>query len=221
MTILYSNGCSFTANMPLERDLRYPVLIGQHFGWQVLDRALAGNCNSKIIRCTMRDCVRLLDRNEDIVALIQLTHIERWEYPGDPHGPNKWQYGWCEDLFETIKPCDENNWPQEIKNFAKQMFLSQRYNALYSQLFGNLLGLIGFFRYNKIKYKIFAGPADFNNDCDSFSNDVFYKYLSQDTNILDLTKFNMLALTGLQMHPDKEGMQKIADYFISLLGAPE
>jgi hypothetical protein len=220
MTILYSNGCSFTANTKLEREYRYPLLVGEHFGWEVHDRAIAGNCNSKIIRCTMRDCLRLLGRKEDIVALVQLTFKERWEYAGNPIGPNQWQYGWCEDLFEVIKPSDENNWPPEIKNYAKQIFLSQKPNALYSQLFSNLLGLVSFFKHNKINYKIFAGSWVINDDFKSFEDDAFYKYLSQDTNIIDLSEFNMLGLTGQQTHPYRDGMAKIADYFINLLGAP-
>lgn len=221
MTILYSNGCSFTANMKLDREHRYPWLVGNHFGWKVHDKAVAGNCNSKIIRCTMRDCVRLLERKEKIQALVQLTFKERWEYAGNPDGLKKWQYSFCEDLFEVIKPGDEANWPLEIKNYAKQVFLSQKPNALYSQLFSNLLGLVSFFKHNRIHYKIFAGPRAINDDHAHFTKDLFYKYLSQDSNILDLTTFNMLDLTGRQDHPDTDGMTKIANYFINQLDEQE
>jgi hypothetical protein len=221
MTILYSNGCSFTAQMNLPREDRYPLLIGKHCGWTVYDKASPGSCNTKIIRRAMRDCSKLLQQQEKIIALIQLTYKERWEYAGDPEGSNSWQYGWCEDLFETIKPNDEKNWPLELQTIGRQIFLLQKENALYSQLFSNLLGLVSFFKVNKIDYKIFAGPQGINDDHATMTQDAFYQYLSQDKNILDLTNFNILSLTGSQIHPDSAGMQKIADYFINLFDAQE
>jgi hypothetical protein len=165
MPILYSNGCSFTANFVVDRELRYPTLVGKHFGWEVVDHALPGSCNSKIIRCTIRDCLQMLDRNEKITALVQLTFPERFEYAGDPNGANRWQYsiGTIRDEFEVIKPNDDNNWPKEIRDYANSIFMHQRDNALWAQLFSNLVGLISFFKTNDIEYRIFLGPDLINN----------------------------------------------------------
>ena len=221
MTILYSNGCSFTGNNWVEREKRYPILIAEHYGWTIHDRSMPGACNTKIIRCTMRDCLQLVNNNKKIIAMIQLTFKERWEYAGDPNGPNKWQYEYNHDEFETIKPSDDNNWPSEIKNYVKQIFVSQRSTALYSQLFSNLIGLICFFKIHNIDYKIFAGPKTPDADEQIMNQLAFYQYLKIDPDVLDLVSFNMLDLTGTQGHPDQEGMRKIADYFINLFGAQE
>ena len=238
MAILYSNGCSFTANFDVDRSMRYPTLIGKHFVWEVIDHALPQSCNSKIIRCTIRDCLQLLDQNEKITALIQLTFLERFEYAGDPNGANQWQYsnGTIRDEFEVIKSNDDANWPKEIRKYANSIFMHQRYNALCAQLFSNLVGLISFFKANNIKYRIFSGPSLVNGvnhnvpinpvnsraiECkDTILQDAFYQHcISKDTNVLSLIDFNMLSVADANVpaHPTPEGMQKIADYFINLL----
>ena len=227
MAILYSNGCSFTANFDVDRELRYPTLVGKHFGWEVIDHALPQSCNSKIIRCTIRDCLQMLDRNEKITALVQLTYTHRFEYAGDPDGANKWQYsfGTTRDEFEVIKLNDDNNWPKEIKDYANSIFMHQRDNALWAQLFSNLVGLISFFKTNDIEYRIFLGPDLINNPGESSTEykdiilqDVFYQLcISKDTSVLSLIDFNMLRVANTTMHPDANGMQLIADYFINLL----
>ena len=71
MTILYSNGCSYTANFDLNRDDRYPIIIAKKLGWQCYDRAEPGSCNSRIIRTTINDCLKLKNQSEEIVALIE------------------------------------------------------------------------------------------------------------------------------------------------------
>jgi len=156
MTILYSNGCSYTANFGLERDNRYPVLIANYFGWTVEDRAIPGSCNSKIIRSSMRDCINLLERKEPIVALIQLTHRERFEYAGTPTKENHWKYGGLShdnleidpkihDEYESVSPLDEKNWPSEIVSYAKQSIALQKITALNSDLLCSVVGLSSFF----------------------------------------------------------------------------
>ena len=230
--LLYSNGCSFTANFEVDRSMRYPALIGKHFDWEVIDHALPQSCNSKIIRCTMRDCLQLLERNEKITALVQLTFLERFEYAGDPEGANKWQYsfGMSKDEFEVIKLNDDNNWPKEIKDYANSIFMHQRDNALCAQLFSNLVGLTSFFKTNDIEYRIFLGPDLINDPLinnpggsstgykDIILQDGFYqRCISKDTSVLSLIDFNMLHVANTTMHPDANGMQLIADHFINLL----
>jgi hypothetical protein len=227
MTILYSNGCSFTANHAVLRRQRYPSLVGKHFGWQVIDRAIPGSCNSKIIRCAMRDCIGLLAHGEPIVALIQLTFKERFEYSGTCTADNSWKYGEintginfvaASDQFESLKPADPDNWPNEATQYAKIYTALQKPDAVVADLFSRLVGLVSFFQSNNIRYVIYAGPEDFKIDLNS--NDPFYQYLTTDKNVLDFMQFNMLALTGQQSHPDVNGMKMIADYFVNLLGEP-
>jgi hypothetical protein len=228
MTILYSNGCSFTANYDLPRWRRYPLLIGKHFNWSVVDRAIPGSCNSKIIRCAIRDCISLLKHNEPIVALIQLTFKERFEYAGTPNGTNNWKYGEintgfncipASDQFESLKGDDPANWPDEVKQYAKIHTALQKSNAINAELFSRIIGLVSFFKSNNIRYLIYAGPSDLKNEL--MISDPFYQYLTTDPNVLNFLNFDMLSLTGKQDHPTADGMQAIADYFINLLDAQE
>ena len=176
----------------------------------------------------MRDCIDLLTHNEPIVALIQLTFKERFEYAGTPTGDNNWKYGEintgldfvpARDPFESLKPGDHTNWPDEVKEYAKLHTVLQKPNAIDAELFSRLVGLTAFFRANRIRYLIYAGPEQFKNQLTT--NDPFYQFLMNDTSVLDFLNFNMLALTGKQTHPDRDGMRIIADYFVSLLDEPE
>jgi len=175
----------------------------------------------------MRDCIDLLKHNEPIVAMIQLTFKERFEYAGTLTGANNWKYGEintgldfvpAHDQFESIKPGDDINWPDEVKQYAKLHTVLQKPNAIDAELFSRLIGLVSFFKSNNIRYVIYAGPADFKNQLTI--DDPFYQYLTNDPNVLDFLKFDMLGLTGQQRHPDRDGMQRIADYFINLLDEP-
>jgi hypothetical protein len=217
MTILYSNGCSFTANYEVPRPQRYPLLIGKHFNWQVVDRAIAGSCNSKIIRCSMRECISLLKHNEPIVALIQLTFKERFEYAGTCNDSNSWKYGRYGDQFESINPMDQQHWPSEITQYAKTHIALQQSEALNTNLLHGVIGLSSFFKTNNIRYLIYAGPSYAK---ESLESDLFYQYLVSDPDVLDLLKFDMLSLTGQQKHPTVDGMKTIADYFINRLAEP-
>jgi hypothetical protein len=172
----------------------------------------------------MRDCIDLLKRDEPIVALIQLTFKERFEYAGTPNDSNRWKYGEintgidfvpAQDQFESLKPSDYENWPDEVKQYAKLHTVLQKPDAVDAELFSRLVGLVSFFRSNKIQYIIYAGPADFRSQLNV--DDPFYQWLTADPNVLDFSKFDMLALTGKQSHPDRAGMQAIADYFINRL----
>ena len=228
MTVLYSAGCSYTANFDLERDQRYPLLIGKHFGWSVVDHAVPGYCNSIIVRRAMRDCINLLKNNEPIVALIQLTHQHRFEYAGTPNKENHWKYGLpvdrltinhqVDDEFESINPLDEKNWPSEIVGYAKQHIALQNIDALNTNILYSIVGLAAFFRQNNIKYLIYAGPSYKN---ENIVNNAFYQHLQKDPNVLDIKEFNMLELTGKITHPTADDMKTIADYFINLLGEQE
>ena len=213
MTILYSNGCSFTDWRYIPREHRYPVIIGERQGWSVHDRGLPGSCNSRIIRTTIRDCCELIKNDEPIVALIQLSFLSRYEYAGTPTPSNRWKYE-NGDLFESISPGKIHDSDSDVVNsWIKSTLLLHNDAAAYSQLFASLVGLTAFFRQHNIRYYIYNGPAQNN----IFEPTDLYQYLKQDPGVLDLQTFNMLALTGRQQHPDHAGMITIADYFCDLL----
>jgi len=212
MTLLYSNGCSYTANLKLNRDQRYPVLIGNALGWEVEDCAIPGSCNSRIIRCTIRDCINLLNTNKKIVALVQLTHVMRTEYAGTHTEFNSWKYG-KNDLFESVRPNQSNDLPIYIQDWCRLTFNVMDEKAETSKLLSDIVGLINFFKQHNIDYFVFSGPQMIA-DC---ITDDFNLYLQQDNCVIDLKNFNMLSLTGSTAHPDINGMQKIADFFIEKL----
>jgi hypothetical protein len=228
MTILYTNGCSYTANNDVEREFRYPYLIGKHFDWQVEDKSVPGFCNSIIIRRAMRDCIRLLATGEPIVAMVQLTHQNRFEFAGTPNVDNAWKYNLSHDnlkidpkvndYFESVRAEDFNTWPTNIKDYAKQTVLAQKAEAVNSNFLHWTVGLASFFKTNNIRYLIYAGPSF---ALERLSSDPFYHYLLTDSNVLNLETFDILSTAGTPgRHPDQAGMQRIADYFITRLAEP-
>ena len=215
MTILYSNGCSFTDWRFIPREHRYPIIIGERLGWTVHDRGLPGSCNSRIVRTTIRDCCALLDKREPIVALIQLSFLNRYEYAGTPTADNRWKYE-NGDKFESLTPGKLYDGESElVQTWFRSNLLLHNDEAAYMQLFASIIGLVGFFRQHNIRYYIYNGPAQNN----VFEPTDLYQYLKKDPGVLDLQTFNMLALTGSQSHPDHKGMIKIADYFCELLSS--
>jgi hypothetical protein len=225
MTILYTNGCSYTANNDVEKEFRYPHLIGNHFNWRVEDKAVPGFCNSIIIRRAMRDCINLLASGEPIVAMVQLTHQDRFEFAGTPSIENAWKYNLnnnnlninpqINDYFESVRAEDANTWPTDIKDYAKQTVLAQKAEAVNSNFLHWTVGLASFFKANNIRYLIYAGPSF---ALERLSDDPFYHYLLTDPNVLNLETFDILSTAGTPgKHPDRNGMQKIANHFIKLL----
>lgn len=151
------------------------------------------------------------------MALIQLTFLDRYEYPGQATAENRWKYE-NGDLFESVTPAQYASEESEVvRSWARANLLLHNDQAAYLQLFASLIGLIGFFRQHNIRYYIYMGPAQNN----IFEPTDLYQYLKQDPGVLDLETFNMLALTGQQQHPDPAGMATIADYFCELLNSDQ
>lgn len=214
--ILYSNGCSYTANMVLAPEQKYPYLLSKKLNYNLKAAAIAGSCNRRIIRSTIRDCINL-SKQEQVFALIQLTHLHRTEYAGSRTTDNQYKYSYDEnqfeyDMYEGLKPNDYAGLPGRVKDWAEMGFSLHNDDAEFTRLCSDVLGLAAFLRSKNIKYCIFTGPAINLN-----IRDTLYSELKLDNNVLDLFEFNMLGLTGQQKHPDVVGMQLIADYFFNLL----
>lgn len=204
MTILYSNGCSYTANFDLEPQDRYPKIIADRLKIDCLQGAEPGSCNERIMRTTISDCIKLKQKNEDIIALIQLSHIHRTEYPiNSDH----------EDPFLSIKVIDTAPAPSDARQYADLYWRLYADKHILIKLMTGLIGLISFFNQEKIKYQIFLGPSE-NSLFNVVGDDFRLGHLKSDPNVLDLEKFYMLGLTkNPKKHPDKQGMNLIADYF--------
>lgn len=214
--ILYSNGCSYTYNHLVPKQQRYQHILADRLGWQSESMAIPGSCNRRIIRCTMRDCIKLLDNDSKIFALIQLTHLTRTEYAGQG---GSWRYA-KGDLYESLNGIDHPDNTELGNDLVRSSFLLHSEQGELTRLMSDLIGLIGFFKQHGIRYLIYFAPEIMVKSVE-IADDTFYQYLKQDKGVLDLVEFNMLALTGEQRHPDKTGNQVIADYFFSLLDGPE
>ncbi len=218
MTILYSNGCSYTGHFGLPRDFRYPILLSDRLGWSCEDRAEPGSCNSRIIRNTVADCIKLRSQSDEkIFAMIQLSHLFRFEYPDDTNP--------IEDPFYSVKPgvsFDEYrpDASKEARQYATLYWKLHNEHQVLINLLTGLVGLSGFFNQNNIDYLIYLGPNDMLLLKDfTYQDDIRFSYLKKDPGILDLDKFYMLDIYGGNQilnhpkHADEIGMQKISDYF--------
>jgi hypothetical protein len=216
--ILYSNGCSYTANNVLAEEKRYPQILAKRLGWDIMPLSIPGSSNRRIIRCTIRDCIKLLHQNKKIFAMIQLSHLTRYEFAGKTDTQHPWKYAEG-DLFESFNGPDASGISHAAHEFNKYHFLLHDSHAELTRLMADIIGLTAFFKQHDIDYIIFTGPK-IHVPIEKVESDLFYQYCKNDHNILDLLEFNMLDLTGKQTHPDEQGMQLIADYFFNLLCEP-
>jgi hypothetical protein len=212
MTILYSNGCSYTYNHLVPKEQRYQHILAERFGWEIESAAIPGSCTRRIIRCAMRDCIKLSEGNQPIVALVQLTHLTRIEYAGNG---NSWRYA-KEDPYESLNGIGHPDNTDLANDLVRSSFLLHNERAELTRVMSELIGMTSFFKQHNIKYLIYTGPKILVEPAE-IADDTFYQYLKQDRSVLDLAEFNMLALTGEQRHPDKTGNEIIADYFFNLL----
>lgn len=219
--ILYNNGCSYTATCTLSPEQKYSHLLAEKLRYNLLAAATPGSSNRKILRCSLRDIISLLNKNEEVFAVIQLTHLHRTEYAGQRTELNQWKYRIRDDIgvewdqFESITPSttDIN---ETVKKWRSLGLALHNEEAELIRLVADLITFTSFLKQNNINYLIFSGPK-VTADQSAVCNDPLYQYLKKDNNVLDLFEFNMLDLTGQQKHPDVVGMQLIADYFFSLL----
>ena len=210
MKILYTNGCSYTANFELDAQKRYPAILAKRLGWSLVDRAEPGSCNRRIIRTTIEDCLKLKQQGQEITALIQLSHLNRTEYP-TVENP-------LPDPFYSIKSNNSNSqMSEDAKKYSDYYWRLHNDHHILVNLITDLIGLISYFKQNDIQYLLYLGPDENNIYVDNVKDDVRFKFLNSELGVLDLAGFNMLALTGEQTHPTTDGMRVIADYFFNLL----
>lgn len=212
MTILYVNGCSYTANLLIDKHARYPSLLAWHLKWKLRDNSWPGSSNARIVRCAYKDCLTLKNNSsEKIVALIQLTHLFRTEFFTPEVENNDWLDG--HDLFSSVKPNSEDlSYIQ--RQFTDGFFKINTAKSLMLQLMPQLLGLIAFFKQHNINYLIYFAPKE---DRGEIKNNILFQELQKDAGVLDLIDFNMLDLTGEKTHPTNGGMQLIFDFFYKKL----
>ena len=174
--LIYTNGCSFTGDRIINH--RYPEILEQRLHISVINRALAGCCNRRIIRSTVADIVSL---PKNTLVLIQLTLWGRTEIEstGDPN--TLWRKD-PNDYFESIKPNDPSP-------YYSSWLRTHSIQTEFQNLTTDLYMLTALLRLQGLDYCIFCWVDDFK----AISKDhQIYRQLKQDSRVLDLIDFSVI-----------------------------
>lgn len=112
--LIYCNGDSYS-NENYHASLKgqvYANAVGQHFGGFVINSAISGSCNRRIIRTAVHDLTqqRQLNPSQKIIALIGLSfelRSELWKEDADPLTE-------AESQFQTHIFADKSNWRERL-----------------------------------------------------------------------------------------------------------
>ena len=108
--LIYCNGDSYSTDKhhPTLKNQTYSHVVGRHFNGFVINNAISGSCNRRIIRTSVHDLVneRKLNPDQQIIALIGLSfelRSELWNENKQPLIP-------AESNFEHFHFTKEPNW---------------------------------------------------------------------------------------------------------------
>lgn len=224
--ILYSNSCSFGAKD--QGHIIYPELVASRLGVSLINEGIAGSCNRRIIRSSLRSLIELKEQHSDITALIGLSFIGRTEL-WQPHkvGTNDGDFhpisnstisnlNWNKGLINTdysysdiCKLADE-----EIKDYYKQWLIHMSKEAEVTNLITDIIMLSGFADANDIKIKIFCNtqklPSLPEVDISASFLKSLVKYVKLNKSIIDPWEFSFadyaLSLGYEPKDKDKYGL---------------
>lgn len=215
--LLYCNGCSYS-DENYHKQLKNNVYInslqdylGNGF---VLNKAIKGSNNRRIIRTSLHDLYQQRNLNPDqkIIALIQLTFELRGElwYKSPDHEPApeesdfithqfSGQLDWKEKLLKFLDIGSDNPFISK-KNILDNTFLkkySEGRAYFYSpyqeriNLYTDLVMFINVCNNLNIDYLFFAGPKFEKLESEYLLD--FYKQLIPDDNIIDFEEFGFCS----------------------------
>lgn len=136
--LIYCNGDSYSDDNyhPTLKNQTYSHVVGEYFNGFVINNAVSGSCNRRIIRTAVHDLVneRKLNPEQKIIALIGLTfelRTEIWnETKEPPHSP-------AESNFETFVFTKKSSWRELLLDgkdiIEKQNKHDQKFVDKYSQ----------------------------------------------------------------------------------------
>jgi hypothetical protein len=135
--LIYCNGDSYSADTyhPTLRNRTYSHVLGEHFNGFVINNAISGSCNRRIIRTAVHDLMneRKLNPEQHIIALIGLSfelRTEIWNEDKQEHSP-------AESNFEPFIFTKEVGWRDMLlagKDIvAKKNRSDQKFFDKYSQ----------------------------------------------------------------------------------------
>jgi hypothetical protein len=205
--LIYCNGDSYSADRhhPLLKGKTYANIVANYCNGFVINSAIPGSCNRRIIRTTLHDLMlqRQLNPSQKIIALINLTFEVRSEI-------------WVDDLvsdtppesnFVTHKFSGKLDWKEKLLDNT-DISISTRYNLdntfykKFSQgrafffspyaerinLLTDLIMLKSTMQKLDIDYLIFQAPVADLLDSD-YLLDFFKQYIKDDPGIFDLETF--------------------------------
>lgn len=197
--ILYSNSDSYGVFSQPGVDTPYGDVYGKFIadtlGSKFVNRGRSGSCNSRIMRTSTRDLIKLRNENpkEKIQALISLATTYRNEFwTVDNHHP--------EDLDGHFKSFQAGSqfefWTIEQKNFAKHWVAQYDNEAEQTNLLWQVLMFTKTLKLYNIDYLIWWGgkigvvkPVNYDNPF----NEDFYQEFKKDKNILSFEDFGFCS----------------------------
>jgi hypothetical protein len=205
--LIYCNGDSYSD--PIRKDqtqtMVYADFVAQHCSGFVLNKALSGSCNRRIVRTTVHDMIqqRQLNPNQKIVALIGLSfeiRSELWIDQASLHLPEESQFKphtfsrqieWRQNLLDGKDIQPENTHLLAEKFFQK---FSEGRAYFYSpwaeriNLLCDLVMLRSLLESLNVEFLIFQGPPADALESD-YLLDFFKQQINDDPRFFDIETF--------------------------------
>lgn len=128
----------------------FPNILSKKYGINIINRALGGSSNDRIIRTTLNDLIKLLEHKEEVTAIIGTTSINRFEIPN-------YEDSWYADYHGEIKVwnCISGHYHMDNRELAQPLIEYHiKYEKNYHQLvrfYKEVILLQSFCQSNNIK----------------------------------------------------------------------
>ena len=187
---IYVNGDSYAG---FSDGKRYSDFLGEFFNCDVVNSAISGSCNTRILRTSLRDLLEIKKTHDSAIAVISLTFTVRKEL-WDTSSFGKTEFVNDGD-FRSITLVESNNWFQDIDNslmnqtdadYKKQQLIWFDIEAETVNLLTEIILFAAWCKLNNIKYVIFSGPIQESVDFTAPFIKDFYDAVMSDGNVIDM-----------------------------------
>jgi len=193
--MIYVNGDSYSC---ISDGLRYSEVLGEHFKCDVINSAIAGSSNNRIIRTSIRELIQLRKQHDEIFAIISVSFPLRTELWDTDLSDNRFIN---DGEFTSFQTSQTKHWFQaggnyghsKYKDYINQWLRWYNIEAETVKLLQEIILLASWCKQNNIRYVIFSGalqePVDITAPfiCD------FYDEMSNDKNIINIFQDSFTA----------------------------
>ena len=216
ITEVYINGDSYSAESAGQ--VPYSNFIANIIDIPVINHAVAGSCNDRILRTSLEYCANL-KQNQRPLIIIGFSFIAREEIWIE----NIAQYSHrIKDYFGSQLVSSE--WLKKFDEATMHAIIDQNINKQVIHFYTKLFMFVQTLKSMDLQYYIFsaADNADYRNlNWDSLKNLQMFQRVSQDPNIINLHEFNIgkwakdnhLSTTPTS-HLYEDGHKMFADYLL-------